>query len=256
MMNTTDKLTSLALVLLSVVLLLPGVTLPVMTLTGTLDRAGMVDLGQQAVVDARVQKALQKNPDKDEATLRHRKARTVRFLSGLMDLDEVSGRVEVYRKSSSVLETVQTLISKGYPAVAGLVALFSVVIPLFKNSLLVAAVLLAGRPLGQRLAALSAAVAKWSMADVFLVSLFVGFLAFNATSALDGVLELNAVLENGFYWFTGYCLVSLLTGQVLLAKISAMGPTKTKRAPAKKVAKKRAVSKVAAAKSPAAKRKR
>lgn len=255
-MNMTDKLTSLALVLLSVVLLLPGVALPVMTITGTLDRAGMVDLGQQAVVDARVQKALQKNPDKDEATLRHRKARTVRFLSGLMDLDDVSGRVEVYRKSSSVLGTVQTLLDKGYAAVAGLVALFSVVIPVLKNSLLVAAIFLAGRPLGSRLAAISSAVAKWSMADVFLVSLFVGFLAFNATSAMDGVLELNAVLETGFYWFTGYCLVSLLTGQVLLAKISGMSQARPKRAAGKTVAKKREAAKVAAAKSPASRRKR
>ncbi len=232
-MQLNDKLIAMLGVLLSVALLVPGVTQPVMTITGTLDRAGMVDIGQQAVVDARVQKALKKNPDKDEAKLRKRKARTVRLISGLMALDEVSGRVEVYRKSSSVMGTVTTLLEKGYPLVAGLVALFSVIIPVFKNSLLVAAVFLSSSAWGTSLVRLSSALSKWSMADVFLVALFVGFLAFNATSAMDGVLELDASVEPGLYWFAGYCLVSILCGQLLLAKLTRVGQAVKKRSPRK-----------------------
>lgn len=221
-MSVTDKLLSLVLIVLSVALLVPGITQPVMTITGTLDRAGMVDIGQQAVVDARVEKALRENPNRDEARLRRSKSRTVRFFSGIMNLDDVSGRVEVYRKSSSVLETVKTLFSKGYPLVAALVALFSVVIPVLKNVMLLVAVFTAHSPVGQALSKASSLLSKWSMADVFLVALFVGFLAFDATSAMNGVLEMDAAVEPGLYWFAGYCLVSIVAGQIVSHKITAL----------------------------------
>lgn len=224
-----EKLFCLALVVLSVLLLVPGVSQPVMTIVGTLDRAGMVDIGQEAVIDARVQKALAKNPDSNPEKVRKRKGRTVRFLSGVFDLDEVTGRVEVYRKSSSVLETVRTLTDKGHPLVAGLVALFSMVIPILKNLMLLVAVFAAQRPIGQWMCKVSSLLGKWSMADVFLVALFVGFLAFNATSAMNGVLELNATVEAGLYWFSAYCLVSILAGQIIAAKIAAIPPPKKKK---------------------------
>lgn len=219
-MSAAEKLLHLALVLLPLVLLLPGVSLPVMTVVGTLDRAGMVEIGQQAVIDARVAKVLAKRPDSDVDKLRKRKGRTVRFLSGVLDLDEVSGRVEVYRKSSSVLDTVRTLWGKGYPLVAALVALFSLVVPVLKNSLLLLALFAQGRALGQGAGRVAALLAKWSMADVFLVALFVGFLAFNATSALGGVLELDASVEPGLYWFAGYCVLSIAAGQLMLARLA------------------------------------
>lgn len=237
-MSLSDKLQSLAWVVLSLALLYPGISLPVMTVVGTLDQAGMVEIGQDAIIDARVKKALQNNPDGDVEKLRHRKGRTVRFLSGIMDLDEVSGRVEVYRKSSSVMETISTLLAKGYPVVAVLVALFSIVVPVFKNTLLLVALCAAATPFGKRLAQFSALISKWSMADVFLVALFVTFLAFNATSALDGVLVLNATVEKGLYWFSAYCLVSILAGQIISRKINAK-PIKRAAKPKKKRGSKR-----------------
>lgn len=234
-MTLRDKLFCLALVLLSIGLLYPGVSKPVMTISATLDRAGMVDIGQQAIVDARVQKALAKNPDKNEEKLRHRKARTVRFLSGIMDLDEVSGRVEVYRKSSSVRQTVQTLVDKGYVFVAALVALFSVIIPVLKNLMLVVAVFAAQSKVGKALLKAASLLAKWSMADVFLVALFVGFLAFNATSAMSGVLEMNAQVESGLYWFTAYCVISIVAGQIISHKLNNLVVPKRKKTRAKAV---------------------
>lgn len=234
-----DKIFCLALVVLSLALLYPGVTQPVMTVSASLDRAGMVEIGQQAIVDARVQKALANNPDKDEEKLRRRKARTINFLSGIMDLDEVSGRVEVYRKSSSVQQTVQTLLDKGYPFVAGLVALFSVIVPVLKNTLLLIAALAARSKVGQVFNEVASALAKWSMVDVFLVALFVGFLAFNATSAMNGVLEMNAEVEPGLYWFSAYCLVSIVAGQLISHKLANL--PKRKAAPKRKKPRAKAV---------------
>ena len=50
-------------------------------------------------------------------------------------------------------------------------------------------------------------IGKWSMADVFAVGGFIAYLASKASGMLD------ARLEPGFYFFTGYCIVSLLSLQ-------------------------------------------
>ena len=52
-------------------------------------------------------------------------------------------------------------------------------------------------------------VSKWAMADVFVVGVFIAFLAAKATD------NLNAVAERGFYFFAAYCLVSNLAFQLL-----------------------------------------
>jgi hypothetical protein len=45
------------------------------------------------------------------------------------------------------------------------------------------------------------------MADVFAVGVFIAYLGGAAIESLD------AILEPGFYYFTGYCIVSLLSLQ-------------------------------------------
>ena len=58
-------------------------------------------------------------------------------------------------------------------------------------------------------------ISKWAMSDVFTVGVYVAFLAAKATDNMD------ARIEPGFYWFAGYCLVSLLALQVM--KVDAPG---------------------------------
>ena len=47
------------------------------------------------------------------------------------------------------------------------------------------------------------------MADVFVVAILVAFFAADATAKVE------ATLNVGFYWFTGFCLLSVLSGQLL-----------------------------------------
>ena len=47
------------------------------------------------------------------------------------------------------------------------------------------------------------------MADVFLVGVYVAFLSAKATDNLDASLEI------GFYYFAAYCVVSILSHQVM-----------------------------------------
>ena len=65
------------------------------------------------------------------------------------------------------------------------------------------------------------AIAKWSMADVFVVALFIAYLAAQASQAPPGdpnvpppLLAFTATFGPGFYWFAGYCLFSLAAQQM------------------------------------------
>jgi len=53
------------------------------------------------------------------------------------------------------------------------------------------------------------------MADVFVIGVFVAFLAANAIKREGGLLSFEAILGSGFYFFLGYCLLSILSSQIL-----------------------------------------
>jgi uncharacterized paraquat-inducible protein A len=63
-------------------------------------------------------------------------------------------------------------------------------------------------------------IAKWSMADVFVVALFIAYLAAQATQTPPGdaaaappLIAFTARFGPGFYWFASYCLFSLASQQ-------------------------------------------
>ncbi len=58
-------------------------------------------------------------------------------------------------------------------------------------------------------------ISKWSMADVFLIGVFIAFLAANSIDQSKDVLQVQATLGTGFYYFLGYCLLSILSSQFL-----------------------------------------
>ena len=64
-------------------------------------------------------------------------------------------------------------------------------------------------PVRYRLFAFVRGISKWAMADVFVVGVYIAYLSAKATDALD------AQLHEGFYYFTAYCLISLLSVQVM-----------------------------------------
>ena len=51
---------------------------------------------------------------------------------------------------------------------------------------------------------------KWAMADVFAVGILIAYLATSSEAAI------NAHLEPGYYYFVGYCLISLAAIQVMV----------------------------------------
>jgi hypothetical protein len=94
--------------------------------------------------------------------------------------------------------------------------LFSVIVPFGKAALVGIALLLPAAD-RRRLLGFVELIAKWSMADVFVVALFITYLAAEATqtssASSTSLVAFTATFGPGFYWFLSYCLFSLATQQ-------------------------------------------
>ena len=81
-----------------------------------------------------------------------------------------------------------------------LIFLFGIIVPLIKSGLIF--YLLLGKNPDIKWQRFVSAISKWAMADVFAISIFVAFLGANAMQ------NTNAILQPGFYYFSGYVILS------------------------------------------------
>lgn len=116
---------------------------------------------------------------------------------------------EIFRETQSITESVRNLYESGNGFVASLILLFSILVPLIKAALLVFVLVNRNDAIRARTAQFVRSISKWSMADVFVVGVFIAFMAANALDNLD------AVAGEGLYWFAAYCLLSNLAFQFL-----------------------------------------
>lgn len=142
--------------------------------------------------------------------------------------EEVVFRDQVlFFQSKSILEVIGVLIENGDTAltlVAMLIFSFSVLMPLIKISLTAYAQIIGKVPDQAWIRFFIFRSAKWSMADVMVVALFMAYIGFSGVinSQLtqlerdSGSLEVfttnNSTLQLGFYLFTAYALAGLLLG--------------------------------------------
>ncbi len=213
---------------LSIALLVPGLLLPVITVRGVLQPAGMAELAPRILADGISEQSVATmkpliNPallpllEMSPGGLR---GALVKRLGDQLAVELKNGReIEVYQQTRSILGSVRHLYQVDSHTAATLILLFSVVVP-FGKALLVS-LALAMRSDDRRRGTLHFVemVAKWSMADVFAVALFITYLAAQATQAAPGavaasVVAFTASFGAGFYWFAAYCLVSLATQQL------------------------------------------
>jgi uncharacterized paraquat-inducible protein A len=127
-------------------------------------------------------------------------------------------------KELSIIATVQDLWSDERLLVAALILLFSVGVPLLKTSLITVAYFKRNTQLERRLIGFVSSIGKWSMADVFVVAIFLAILSTNHAEtssaqqlslfgfklAIDISSQTLSSIGQGFYFFAAYCLVSLL----------------------------------------------
>ena len=199
-MSVQRKRLSIALILVSLALLYPGVTQPVLTLSGTVEKSKIAELGIEMIAG--------EGADNDTRQM-------LGAISSFLGFDRIEGELLAYHNTRSIWGTVEDLASTGNLAVALLIVFFSLVIPLFKLTLQLASLLIAGAELRAPLLWLNGALSKWSMSDVFVMGVLVAYMAGSASEQMGDLLTMNAALEPGFYYFLAYCLFAIAAGIVM-----------------------------------------
>jgi len=121
-------------------------------------------------------------------------------------------KLDLFKQTRSILQTIRTLHDSGNDLVAGLILLFSVIVPFVKGALLLVVLFMRSARARLRTFAFIRSISKWAMADVFVVGVFVAYLTAEATDPMD------ATLGPGFYYFVAYCLISLLALQFMVVE--------------------------------------
>ncbi len=190
----------MASIVAALALLVPGVTQPVVTLTGTMDKAELVDLG--------IDLAAGEDPGGGRWQM-------ITTLSRMLGLDQVEGELQAYAITRSIWDAVVELAGNDNLFVAVLIVTFSIVVPSLKLLLQLGYVTVAGPRPRDFLHRVVGAMSKWSMADVFVMSLLIVFLAGQAKGEMGDLLVMESSLETGFYWFLGYCIFSIASSQFI-----------------------------------------
>jgi len=175
-----------------------------LSVSGTVEKAKLVDIGKQLIQESPNAPALVTN-----------------LVDMVVDTMNVEGSIDAFDKTRSILGTAQELYTSGNVFVAALILTFSVIVPLIKALFLICMV----SPISQRaraiLLSMSNALSKWSMADVFVIAIFITFLASNGLQESRGLVDFESTLGVGFWYFLAYCLLSILGTQVLSAGLKA-----------------------------------
>ncbi len=136
---------------------------------------------------------------------------------------------QVYQRTRSILGAVRELFDSGNYLVSFLILLFSIIVPVSKGSMLLGSIYASQQRVRERLVKIVDLIGKWSMAAVFVIGVFLAFLATEnqvqenrfQVEALGAQLEVGIVtrvtstLGPGFYFFLGYCIFSIFWTQVL-----------------------------------------
>ena len=127
-------------------------------------------------------------------------------------------------KELSIMATINELWEDQRLLVAALIFAFSVCIPLVKTILVCVAYFTQSLQVERRLINFVSAIGKWSMADVFVIAILLSimstdhadtnsseqFSVFGFKIALDISTQTLSAAGEGFYYFTAYCLLSLI----------------------------------------------
>ena len=186
-------------VMVALCLLFPGITKPVLTIEGNIDKSKLAQAGIEMLAeegDGRTRSMLM-------------------MFSNMLGLDKLEGEISAYNKTQSILGTVKELASNNNLFVAALVGLFSIVIPSLKLLLQLLYCCLPLNGFKQKLGLVICALSKWSMVDVFVIALIVTYLAGNAHGKSGELLVMNTQFGEGFWYFSAYCIFAIIASNLI-----------------------------------------
>lgn len=193
------KILPLTIILIALALLLPGITQPVLTLEGKIDKSQLAQVGIEMLAD---------EGDRNTRNM-------LMMASSMLGLDKLEGEISAYQKTRSIWGTVNELADNKNYLVAALVAFFSIVIPTLKLLIQLLYIFLPVNKFKHMLGQVIQGVTKWSMVDVFVIAIIVAYLAGNADGQMGELINMHAELGTGFWYFTGYCLFAIAASSLI-----------------------------------------
>lgn len=115
------------------------------------------------------------------------------------------GDITLMVQSKSVISTISNLFNSGEVVVATALFIFSIALPISKNLSLIFIAIFFKTKFAHDIVKIFKVLGKWSMADVFVVSIFLVFLS-NKESQTS-----QAEIEIGLYFFLAYVILSILS---------------------------------------------
>lgn len=186
-------------IIIAIGLLLPGITKPILTIEGSIDKSKLAQAGIEMLAE--------EGDDRTRSMLM--------MFSNMLGLDKLEGEISAYNKTQSILGTVKELANNNNLFVAALVGLFSIVIPSLKLLLQLLYCCLPLNGFKQKLGLVICALSKWSMVDVFVIALIVTYLAGNAHGKSGELLVMNAQFGEGFWYFSAYCIFAIIASNLI-----------------------------------------
>lgn len=136
---------------------------------------------------------------------------------------------DLFAEKRSILGTVEDLATRQRYLVAFLIAFFSIGVPIIKTSFLFTGLSVKNRDLAHKLLKIADIISKWSMADVFVIAILLTYMStyghmqakkemltiMGMRIPVEIQIHMDSSLGRGFYFFLSYCLLSILSAQIM-----------------------------------------
>lgn len=219
---------AVALIVLTLGLLYPGLTRNALTIRGVLDIEGVgafADRLSAAQIPherlAQVRSFL--NPARFEKFTDEELSEFIGRLAGAIARGKIEGARQapgrddtVYVQTQTIVVTIRYLFENGGYLAGTLLLLFSVCVPLGKVLVFFIAIHSRDRMRAVLLNGINV-IGKWSMADVFVVAIYTAYLGAKNSVGIGQPVHFETTYGPGFYWFSAYCIVSLAAQQAAVA---------------------------------------
>ena len=128
----------------------------------------------------------------------------------------------VQHQVRGIAAIIWELLTGGHFIIGGFLLLFSILTPITKAGLTFFATACQSKEINTRIGHFLHTIGKWSMADVFVAAILLSLYALKFQQATKSIPCI------GLYYFTGYCLLSLSTTEVLTRSGLVTGPDERK----------------------------
>jgi hypothetical protein len=216
---------AIALIVLTLVLLYPGLTQNALTIRAVPDVKSAGEIVKREVIKAQIKKEQLGFMRRflNQQTLATMDDKQLSDFIGQLAEGMVVGKLEgaeeyfkahpPYEQKQTIVVTIRYLYENGGYTAATLLLLFSVCVPIGKVLMFLWS-LHTSPARREKILGFINWIGKWSMADVYVVAIYTAYLGAKSSVGVGQPIHFETEYGPGFYWFAAYCVVSLAAQQV------------------------------------------